>query len=69
MACETVLDHQFGSATVIASGTHPENGQWLKKKSRCGLCGKPRYETVWIGTPPETKISPADMLRGGASAS
>jgi hypothetical protein len=46
--CETWTDHEFGRERVVASGTHPQLGPYVRVVRTCGCCDKSTEETRWL---------------------
>jgi hypothetical protein len=48
VACETWTDHKFGGERVVAAGTDPRRGAYVRVERTCAGCGKTTEETRWI---------------------
>ena len=46
-ACRSWSDHVFGEGKIVAHGTHPCNGAYVKLVSVCSRCGRQATETRW----------------------
>jgi hypothetical protein len=48
VTCETWADHRFGHDRVVATGTHPTLGGYVRVERTCGDCGRKTEETRWL---------------------
>ena len=46
-ACRSWSDHVFGEGKVVAHGTHPRDGAYVRLEATCSRCGRRATETRW----------------------